>query len=79
MQLRLCPSIHIQGGTPLDPITTNMKQANRKLLLKQLAMDLCTSEQRILFRTQYVRKLACSPLFFSYDHSIMLHPAFNFT
>lgn len=44
----------LEGGTPLDPITTNMKQANRKLLLKQLAMDLCTSEQRILFRTQYI-------------------------
>lgn len=44
----------LEGGTPLDPITTNVKQANRKLLLKQLAMDLCTSERRILFRTQYI-------------------------
>lgn len=44
----------LEGGSPLDPITTNPKQANRKLLLKQLATDLCTSEQRILFRTQYI-------------------------
>ncbi|KAH7689063.1 [Ribulose-bisphosphate carboxylase]-lysine N-methyltransferase protein [Dioscorea alata] len=44
----------LEGGTPLDPITANVKQANRKLLLKQLALDLCTSEQRILFRTQYI-------------------------
>lgn len=44
----------LEGGTPLDPITTNPKQTNRKLLLKQLATDLCTSERRILFRTQYI-------------------------
>ncbi|XP_020264358.1 ribulose-1,5 bisphosphate carboxylase/oxygenase large subunit N-methyltransferase, chloroplastic-like isoform X2 [Asparagus officinalis] len=44
----------LQGGSPLDPITTSAKQTNRKLLLKQLAADLCTSERRILFRTQYI-------------------------
>ncbi|KAH0457707.1 hypothetical protein IEQ34_013022 [Dendrobium chrysotoxum] len=43
-----------QGGSPLDPITTNAQEANRRLLLKQLAVALCTSERRILFRAQYV-------------------------
>ncbi|KAJ0986909.1 hypothetical protein J5N97_005265 [Dioscorea zingiberensis] len=44
----------LEGGTPLDPLMTNAKQANRKLLLKQLAVNLCTSERRILYRTQYI-------------------------
>lgn len=43
-----------QGSGSLDMIVTSPKQANRKLLLKKLAIDLCTSERRILFRTQYV-------------------------
>lgn len=42
------------GGSAPDSIAMNMKQANRKLLLKQLATDLCTSERRILYRTQFV-------------------------
>lgn len=44
----------LEGSTSFDPATTNIKQANRKLLLKQLATDLCTSERRILYRTQYI-------------------------
>lgn len=49
----------LQGGGPLDPMTTNVQQANRRSLLRQLAVDLCTSERRILFRAQYIlrRKL----------------------
>ncbi|KAJ6848106.1 ribulose-1,5 bisphosphate carboxylase/oxygenase large subunit N-methyltransferase, chloroplastic [Iris pallida] len=44
----------LEGGSTLDPITTNTKQANRKLQLKQLAKDLCNSERRILYRAQYI-------------------------
>lgn len=44
----------LEGGSPLDPITTNVQDANRRLLLKRLAVALCTSERRILFRTQYI-------------------------
>ncbi|KAK8925983.1 hypothetical protein KSP39_PZI018652 [Platanthera zijinensis] len=49
----------LEGGGPLDSVTTNVQQANRRSLLKQLAVDLCTSERRILFRAQYIlrRKL----------------------
>ncbi|KAG8387172.1 hypothetical protein BUALT_Bualt03G0225700 [Buddleja alternifolia] len=39
------------GSMDLD--VTNPKLLNRKLFLKQLAVDLCTSERRILFRAQY--------------------------
>ncbi|CAA6670101.1 unnamed protein product [Spirodela intermedia] len=38
----------------LQFILDSCESINRKLLLKQLASDLCTSEQRILFRTQYI-------------------------
>jgi hypothetical protein len=38
-----------------DLVSVNTKQANRRLLLKQLAKDLCISERRILYRTQYVK------------------------
>ncbi|RYR15234.1 hypothetical protein Ahy_B04g071958 [Arachis hypogaea] len=38
----------------LDLDVTSPKQLNRRLFLKQLAVDLCTSERRILFRTQYI-------------------------
>ncbi|XP_068644007.1 ribulose-1,5 bisphosphate carboxylase/oxygenase large subunit N-methyltransferase, chloroplastic [Aristolochia californica] len=38
----------------LDLGVTSPKQVNRKLLLRQLAIDLCTSERRILFRSQYI-------------------------
>ncbi|CAL9182918.1 ribulose-1,5 bisphosphate carboxylase/oxygenase large subunit N-methyltransferase, chloroplastic-like isoform X1 [Musa acuminata AAA Group] len=41
------------GGTP-DSGTFSAKQANRKSLLKKMATDLCTSERRILYRTQYI-------------------------
>lgn len=44
----------LEGSGSLDSVVTNPKQANRKLLLKQLATDLCTSERRILFRAQYI-------------------------
>ncbi|KAL0914844.1 hypothetical protein M5K25_015228 [Dendrobium thyrsiflorum] len=44
----------LEGGSPLDPITANVQEANRRLLLKQLAVALCTSERRILFRAQYI-------------------------
>ncbi|KAJ3699218.1 hypothetical protein LUZ61_002923 [Rhynchospora tenuis] len=37
-----------------DLVSVSAKQANRRLLLKQLARDLCTSERRILYRTQYI-------------------------
>ncbi|KAG9448581.1 hypothetical protein H6P81_008546 [Aristolochia fimbriata] len=38
----------------LDLGATSPEQVNRKLLLRQLAVDLCTSERRILFRSQYI-------------------------
>lgn len=38
----------------MDLDVTSPKQLNRRVFLKQLAVDLCTSERRILFRTQYV-------------------------
>lgn len=44
-----------QESGSLDLDVTSPKQLNRRLFLKQLAVDLCTSEQRILFRAQYVR------------------------
>ena len=40
----------------MDLDVTSPKQFNRRLFLKQLAVDLCTSERRILFRAQYVRE-----------------------
>ena len=40
----------------MDLDVTSPKQLNRRLFLKQLAVDLCTSERRILFRAQYVRE-----------------------
>ncbi|XP_077237626.1 rubisco methyltransferase family protein isoform X2 [Tasmannia lanceolata] len=43
-----------EGSGSSDSVVTSPKQANRKVLLKQLATDLCTSERRILFRTQYI-------------------------
>lgn len=44
----------IQASGSMDLDVTSPKQLNRKLFLKQLAVDLCTSEQRILFRAQYI-------------------------
>jgi hypothetical protein len=41
------------GSMDLD--ITSPKQLNRKAFLKQLAVDLSTSERRILYRAQYVR------------------------
>ncbi|RDX88900.1 Ribulose-1,5 bisphosphate carboxylase/oxygenase large subunit N-methyltransferase, chloroplastic, partial [Mucuna pruriens] len=52
-------SISKYNNGSLDLDVTSPKQLNRRLFLKQLAMDLCTSERRILFRAQYIlrRKL----------------------
>nr|CAD1825327.1 unnamed protein product [Ananas comosus var. bracteatus] len=44
----------IEGGATFDLIALSAKQANRKVLLKQLATDLCISERRILYRAQYI-------------------------
>ncbi|KAF6169162.1 hypothetical protein GIB67_038659 [Kingdonia uniflora] len=44
----------LQGSGSIDLDVTSPSQINQKLFLKQLAVDLCTSEQRILFRTQYI-------------------------
>ncbi|KAJ4958595.1 hypothetical protein NE237_025706 [Protea cynaroides] len=44
----------LQGSSSIDLDVTSPKQVNRKMFLKQLAVDLCTSERRILFRTQYI-------------------------
>ncbi|KAF6166449.1 hypothetical protein GIB67_038186 [Kingdonia uniflora] len=44
----------LQGSGLIDLDVTSLSQINRKLFLKQLAVDLCTYEQRILFRTQYI-------------------------
>ncbi|CAL5393662.1 unnamed protein product [Camellia sinensis] len=43
----------LQESGSMDLDMTSPKQLNRKLFLKQLAVDLCTSERRILFRSQY--------------------------
>ncbi|XVE72577.1 hypothetical protein DITRI_Ditri11bG0049400 [Diplodiscus trichospermus] len=44
----------LQASGSMDLDVTSPKQLNRRLFLKQLAVDLCTSEQRILFRAQYI-------------------------
>ncbi|KAB2022115.1 hypothetical protein ES319_D07G186700v1 [Gossypium barbadense] len=44
--------LQASGSMGLD--VTTPKQLNRRVFLKQLAVDLCTSEQRILFRAQYI-------------------------
>ncbi|PSS16073.1 Ribulose-1,5 bisphosphate carboxylase/oxygenase large subunit N-methyltransferase [Actinidia chinensis var. chinensis] len=44
----------LQASGSMDLDVTSPKQLNRKLFLKQLAVDLCTSEQRILYRSQYI-------------------------
>lgn len=44
----------LQQSGSLDLDVTSPKQLNRRLFLKQLAVDLCTSERRILFRSQYI-------------------------
>lgn len=45
---------YLEGGGGSPEVSMNAKQANRTLLLKQLARDLCISERRILYRTQYI-------------------------
>jgi len=47
-------SKYLEGGNGSPQGSINAKQANRTLLLKQLAKDLCISERRILYRTQYI-------------------------
>lgn len=44
----------LQESGSMDLDVTSPKQLNRRAFLKQLAVDLCTSERRILFRTQYI-------------------------
>ncbi|KAL5581689.1 hypothetical protein UlMin_014131 [Ulmus minor] len=44
----------LQQSGSLDLDVTSPKQLNRRLFLKQLAVDLCNSERRILFRAQYI-------------------------
>ncbi|KAL7086492.1 hypothetical protein ACP275_13G005800 [Erythranthe tilingii] len=44
----------LQASGSMDLDVTNPKLLNRKLFLKQLAVDLSTSERRILFRAQYI-------------------------
>ncbi|MBA0548959.1 hypothetical protein Golob_020021 [Gossypium lobatum] len=44
----------LQASRSMDLDVTSPKQLNRRVFLKQLAVDLCTSEQRILFRAQYI-------------------------
>ncbi|KAH6785193.1 hypothetical protein C2S51_037648 [Perilla frutescens var. frutescens] len=44
----------LQASGSMDLDVTNPKLLNRKLFLKQLAVDLCTSERRMLFRAQYI-------------------------
>jgi len=54
-------SKYLEGGNGSPQGSINANQANRTLLLKQLAKDLCISERRILYRTQYVsqKSLCC--------------------
>ena len=49
-----------QGAKGSAEVSINSKQANRTLLLKQLARDLCISERRILYRSQYVSQQSSS-------------------
>ncbi|KAM7503793.1 hypothetical protein LguiB_002697 [Lonicera macranthoides] len=51
----------LQASGTMDVDVTLPKQLNRKLFLKQLAVDLCTSERRILFRAQYLVSLSEDP------------------
>ncbi|KAL8150958.1 hypothetical protein V2J09_020766 [Rumex salicifolius] len=44
----------LQASGSMDLDVTSPKQLNRRLFLKQLSVDLCTSERRILFRMQNV-------------------------
>lgn len=44
----------LQASGSMDLDVTSPKQLSRKLFLKQLAVDLCTSERRILYRAQYI-------------------------
>ncbi|GMY09625.1 ribulose-1,5 bisphosphate carboxylase/oxygenase large subunit N-methyltransferase, chloroplastic [Fagus crenata] len=44
----------LQASGSMDLDVTSPKQLNRRLFLKQLAVDLCTSERKILFRAQYI-------------------------
>ncbi|KAF3796637.1 Ribulose-1 bisphosphate carboxylase/oxygenase large subunit N-methyltransferase [Nymphaea thermarum] len=44
----------IEESKSINLPVASPKQVDRRLLLKQLAVNLCTSEQRILFRAQYI-------------------------
>jgi hypothetical protein len=52
--ISLSQQMMFQGAKGSAEVSINSKQANRTLLLKQLARDLCISERRILYRSQYV-------------------------
>ncbi|KAL6911402.1 hypothetical protein ACP4OV_000207 [Aristida adscensionis] len=45
---------YLEVGNGSLQLSMSAKQVNRTLLLKQLAKDLCISERRILYRTQYI-------------------------
>ncbi|KAB2614605.1 ribulose-1,5 bisphosphate carboxylase/oxygenase large subunit N-methyltransferase [Pyrus ussuriensis x Pyrus communis] len=44
----------LQASGSMDLDVASPKQLNRRLFLKQLAVDLSTSERRILFRAQHI-------------------------
>ncbi|XP_010524627.1 PREDICTED: ribulose-1,5 bisphosphate carboxylase/oxygenase large subunit N-methyltransferase, chloroplastic [Tarenaya hassleriana] len=44
----------LQASGSMDLDITSPKQLNRRVFLKQLAVDLCNSERRILYRAQYI-------------------------
>lgn len=46
----------LQESGSMDLDVTSPKQLNRRLFLKQLSVDLCTSERRILYRMQNVMR-----------------------
>lgn len=52
-----------QASGSMDLDVTSPKLLNRKVFLKQLAVDLCTSERRMLFRAQYVSQCLVVLLF----------------
>lgn len=57
----------------MDLDITSPKQLNRKAFLKQLAVDLSTSERRILYRAQYVRNhFLANTIYKTVDPSMIL-------
>lgn len=60
----------------MDLDVTSPKQLNRRLFLKQLAVDLCSSERRILFRAQYVKKKSLFLLQHDNSYLSVMHSMF---